>query len=62
MLEQEAVRAANRQLTRALSRHPYRDVVNRMIGQLYQRLQHGERFDELVAFLTPPSVTETTAA
>ncbi len=39
-----------------------RNLFNRMIGQLYHCLQHGERFDELVAFPTPPSVTEKAAA
>jgi hypothetical protein len=33
-----------------------------MIGQLYHCLQHGERFEELAAFPTPPSVTERVAA
>lgn len=39
-----------------------RNLFNRMIGQLYHCLQNGERFDELAAFPTPPSVTETAAA
>ncbi|MFF0018287.1 IS110 family transposase [Streptomyces sp. NPDC005374] len=39
-----------------------RNLFNRMIGQLYHCLQHGERFDELAAFPTPPSVTERAAA
>jgi transposase len=39
-----------------------RNLFNRMIGQLYHCLQHGERFDELAAFPAPPSVTERAAA
>jgi len=39
-----------------------RNLFNRMIGPLYHCLQHGERFDELVDFPTPPSVTEKAAA
>ncbi|WUW67796.1 IS110 family transposase [Streptomyces sp. NBC_01455] len=39
-----------------------RNLFNRMIGQLYHCLQHNERFDELAAFPTPPSVAETAAA
>nr|WP_315986615.1 hypothetical protein [Streptomyces sp. ms191] len=38
-----------------------RNLFNRMIGQLYHGLQHGERFDELAAFPTPPSVAGTAA-
>ena len=39
-----------------------RNLFNRMIGQLYHCLHHGERFGELAEFPAPPATTETAAA
>ncbi|MEU5489448.1 hypothetical protein AB0G98_17075 [Streptomyces sp. NPDC020196] len=36
-----------------------RNLFNRLLGQLYQCLQHGARFDEAIAF---PAVAEALAA